>query len=64
MWYKGDISLAENKLVGPFQFDTTGRKKLKHPNIIEDKQWKGLEKEEQKNGINTSDTKEVMSLER
>ena len=26
VWYKDDISLAKNRLVGPFQFGITGRK--------------------------------------
>ena len=42
VWYQDEISLAENSLVGPFQFGTTGRNKLKYPNIIDDKQWKEL----------------------
>ena len=40
VWYQYDISLAEHRLVGTFQFGTTGRKKLKYPNIIDVKQWK------------------------
>ena len=44
MWYQDVISLANHRLVGPFQFGTTGRNKLKHPNMIDDKQWKELEK--------------------
>ena len=42
--YQYDISLAENRLVGSFQFGTTGIKKLKYSNMIEDKQWKELDK--------------------
>ena len=44
VWYQNDISLAKYRLVGPFQFGTTGRKKLKHPDMIDKKQWKVLEK--------------------
>ena len=40
VWYQDDISLAERRLVGPFQFETTGRKKLKYPNMIDKKQWR------------------------
>ena len=63
LWYQYDISLDYHILVGPFQFFTTERKKLKHPNMIKDKQWKELEKDEQKKGFNASDTKEVVPLE-
>ena len=38
MWYQHYISMADHRLVGPFQFETTGRKKLKYPNIIDNKQ--------------------------
>ena len=37
LWYKDDIPLAENSLVGPFQFGTTGSKKLKYPDMIDKK---------------------------
>ena len=57
VWYQDEIFFSENRLVGPLQFGTTGRNKLKHPNMIEDKQWKELEKEGLKEGINTSYTK-------
>ena len=62
VWHQDDIYLACHRLVGPFQFLTTGRKKLKYPNMIDDKQWKELEKEGWKKIINTSDTKEVVPL--
>ena len=42
MWYQDGISFAENRLVGTFQFGTTGRNKLKYPNMIDEKQWKLL----------------------
>ena len=42
VWNQDDISLASNRLVGPFQLGTTGKKKLKHLNIINEKQWKEL----------------------
>ena len=64
VWYQDESFLAENRLVGKFQFGTTGIKKLKHPNMIDDKQWKDLEKEGQKKGMNTSDTRELLPLER
>ena len=57
VWYLYVISQTEHRLVRTFHFGTTGRNKLKHPNMIEDKQWKELEKEGLKEGINTSDTK-------
>ena len=63
-WYQDNISLAEHSMVGPFQLRTTLRNKLKYPNIIGEKKWKELEKEVRKKGINTSDTKEVVPLER
>ena len=44
MWYQDDISLAKHSLVDPFQFGTTGINKLKHPNMIDKKQWKELDK--------------------
>ena len=46
VWYQDDISLAEDRLAGIFQFVTTGRKKLKHPNKIDDKQRKELDKKD------------------
>ena len=64
MWYQDDISLAEHMMVGPFQFGTIGRKKLKYHNMIDEIQWKELENEGQKKGINTSDTKELVPLKR
>ena len=44
VWYQYDTPLAYHRLVGPLQFGTTGIKKLKYPNMIDDKQWKELEK--------------------
>ena len=38
VWYQDDIFLAKHSLVGPFQFETTGRKNLKYPNMIDEKQ--------------------------
>ena len=64
VWYQDDIYLDEHRLVGTFQFETTGRKKLKYPNMIDNKKWKELGKEGQKKGINMSDTKGVMPLGR
>ena len=46
VWYQDDISLDEHRLVETIQFWTTGRKKLKYSNIINEKQWKELDKEE------------------
>ena len=40
--YQDGIYLDEHMLVVPFQFGTTGRKKLKYPNVIENKMWKEL----------------------
>ena len=37
VWYQDDISLEDHGLVGPFHFGTTGRKKLKYSNMIEEK---------------------------
>ena len=62
LWYQYDISLSDHKMFGTFQFGTTGRNKLKYPNIIDDKQWTEFEREVQKKVINTSDTKEVVTL--
>ena len=45
VWYQDDISLVYKSLVGPFQFVTTGKNKLKYPSMIDDKHWKALEKE-------------------
>ena len=44
VWYQDDVSLAEHRLVGPFQFGTTERKKLKYPNMIDEKQWTEMDK--------------------
>ena len=44
VWYQYDISLAGHILVVPLQYGTTGRNKLKYPNIINKKQWKDSEK--------------------
>ena len=38
VWCQDDISLAEHRLVVPFQSRTTGREKLKHPKMIDKKQ--------------------------
>ena len=64
VWYQYDIYLAENRIFGKFQFGTTGRNKIKYPDMIDDKQWKELDNEGRKKGINTSDTKEVVPLRR
>ena len=40
VWYQYEISTADNRIVWTFQFGTTGRKKLKHPSTIGQKQWK------------------------
>ena len=45
VWYQDDISLADHRLFGPFQFGTTRRKKLKYPNMIDNKQWNEFDKE-------------------
>ena len=49
VWCQDDIYLDEHRVVGPFQFGTTGRKKSKYPNMIDEKQWKELDKEGQNN---------------
>ena len=64
VWYQYYIYLDEHSLVGPFQFGTTGRRNLKWPNMIKNKQWKECYKEVQKKGINTSDTKEAVQFGR
>ena len=35
VWYQDESSLAEHRLVGPFQFGTTGINKLRHLDIID-----------------------------
>ena len=57
MWFQDDISLSNHRQVDPFQFGTTGRKKLKYPNFIEEKHWKALEKGGINEGVNTSGDK-------
>ena len=42
--YQDDISLTDHRLVGPFQFGTTGINELKYPNMVDKKHWKELEK--------------------
>ena len=42
VWSQYGISLGKHRLVVPFQFVATGRKKLKYPNMIEEKQWNAL----------------------
>ena len=37
MWYQDEISLAEYRLVCPFQFGTIGRNILQYPNMINNK---------------------------
>ena len=64
VWYQDEIFLSEHMLVGPFQFGSSGRKKLKYPNIINDKKCRELDKEGRQQGINISDTKEVVPLVR
>ena len=44
VWYQDNIFMDEHRMVGPFQFGTVGRKILKYPNTIEEKQWKALGK--------------------
>ena len=44
MWCQDEILLSKKRLVGPFQFGTTGINKLKYPNMINVKQWKKLGK--------------------
>ena len=39
LWYQDDTPLAKNRLVGTFQFGTSGKKKLKYPTMIDKKQW-------------------------
>ena len=60
--YQVDISLADHRLVGTFQFSTTEGKKLKCPQMIDEKQWKALGKEVERKGINNQDTKGVVPL--
>ena len=64
LWYQYNLSLADNKINGAFKLGKTGRKTLKYPYMIDMKQWKELEKEGRKKGINTSDIKEVVPFER
>ena len=64
VWYQYDISFSKHRLVGPFQVGKIGRNKIKYLNMIEHKQWKELEKEGRKKGINTSYNKEVVPLRR
>ena len=40
VWHQYGTSLGRHSLVGPFQFGTRERKKLKYPNMIDDEQWK------------------------
>ena len=37
MWYQDEICLEEHRLVGPYQFGSTERKKFKYSNTIEKK---------------------------
>ena len=62
MWNQDNIYLEESRLVGPFKFGILGKNKLKYPNMIEYKQWKELEEEGIKMGMNTSDDKEVVPM--
>ena len=63
VWYQDGIFLYDHSIVGTLKFGTTGRKKLKYPNMSYEKQWKRLEKEGQKKGINTLDAKKLVPLE-
>ena len=40
VWYQDEIYLVEHRMVGAFQFETTGINKLKYPNVIYEKHWK------------------------
>ena len=62
VWYQDYISLVDHRLVGPFQFGVTGRKKLKFSNTIKEKQWKELEKLIINTEVNISNAKEVVPL--
>ena len=42
IWYQYGISLADHRIVVPFQFGRETKNILKQPNVIEDKQWKEL----------------------
>ena len=44
VWYQDEIYLADNRLAGSFQFGTTVRNIFKYPKMIEEKQWRALEK--------------------
>ena len=44
MWYQDGISLDAHRMDLSFQFRTTGRKKLKYPNVIDNKVWKELDR--------------------
>ena len=46
VWNQDDIFLAGNRLVGPFQLGTTGKKKLKHLNIIKEKSGRNCKKKD------------------
>ena len=60
--YQCETSLDEYRLTRPLKFSISVRKKLKHPNIIEEKQRKALEKQVSKKGINNFYAKEVVPL--
>ena len=54
--------MAQHRLVGIFQFGTTGNNKLKYPKIVEESNWEALEKLGRKNGINAEDVRQVVTL--
>ena len=50
VWYQDEISLADNRLLRPFKTFTTGRNKIKYPNMVEDNHWKALKKRSKEEG--------------
>ena len=48
VWYQDDISLANNRLVGPFQFGKIGRNKIKYLKMIDHKQRRKWRKKDGK----------------
>ena len=68
VWYQDDISLAEHRLVGPFNFASQRPRRngsempLLH--TVEETYWRELEREGKRKGVDVSDVRKVVPVER
>jgi hypothetical protein len=57
-WYQDDINIAEDKIVGPFDFEQIDRT----PHRIPERHWNSLIKESLHNNIDVTDVNKVTPL--